>query len=75
MTARGIGRRFAAVTTPIERLPPAYARYLRLRAEGRSDVDIARALEVPPESLGLLDALARAKLERLTAEDGDRERD
>ncbi|MGH3441976.1 MAG: hypothetical protein ACRDUY_08015 [Nitriliruptorales bacterium] len=55
------------MSDPVERLPPVYARYLRLRAAGRSTSEIAAELDVPPQSLDLLDVLAREKLERLKA--------
>lgn len=58
---------------PVERLPAAYARYLRLRAEGRSSADIAAALDVPVQSLALLDAIARDKLEGLADPSGSGE--
>lgn len=61
------------MSDPIERLPSAYASYLRLRAEGRSEAEISEALEVPVQSLGLVDLLARAKLARLEAEDAARD--
>ena len=45
-------------------LPEVYARALRLRERGLSDVDIAQALDVPVEAAGTLLRLAAAKLAR-----------
>ena len=48
----------------IDGLPEVYARALRLRAQGLSDVAIAEALDVPAEAASALLRLAAAKLAR-----------
>lgn len=51
----------------LDRLPAAYALALRLRAAGFADREIAARLEVEPEALETLFAIAEAKLEALRA--------
>jgi len=51
----------------LERLHPVYARGLRLRAAGLSEPAIAAELQIEPEALPLLFALAEAKLASLRA--------
>ena len=46
-------------------LPETYALALRLRAEGLEDAAIARVLDIEPESVGPLLALALSKLANL----------
>lgn len=53
----------------LERLPAAYARALRLRAAGCADQVIAAQLEVEPEALETLFAIAEAKLAALRTEE------
>ena len=48
-------------------LPPAYARALRLRIEGATELDIAARLDIAPDSVGTLIRLAEAKLAALLA--------
>ena len=53
-------------------LPETYALALRLRAEGLDDPAIARVLDIEPESVGPLLALALSKLANLSQRpDGD----
>lgn len=56
-------------------LPPKYAEALRLRREGRTGVDIAARLEVPPESIDVLLQLAEAKLAALWSSSATQEDD
>jgi hypothetical protein len=51
-------------------LPETYALALRLRAEGLDDEAIGRVLEIEPESVAPLLALAHAKLAKLEQPDG-----
>jgi hypothetical protein len=50
----------------ISRLPKTHASALRLRARGFDDDAIARALDVDPNAVGPLLAIADAKLAALT---------
>jgi len=51
-----------AAEAALERIPPAYARALRLRAAGSDQVDIAQQLGVEPEAVPAFLMIAEAKL-------------
>lgn len=52
----------------IDDLPPFYASLLRLHAEAVPADEIARRLDVPPESIALLLELAVRKMQRTATE-------
>lgn len=54
----------------LDLLPEVYAWALRLREDGHSNAEIARALGIPPEAGTSTLELAEAKLERLMHRDG-----
>jgi DNA-directed RNA polymerase specialized sigma24 family protein len=56
----------------LELLPEVYARALLLRQDGRTNAEIARALDIPPEAAASTLELAEAKLGRLMQHDGGR---
>ena len=53
----------------LDRLPPVYARALRLAADGLGHDEIGAALELDPAAVGPLLEIGAAKLERILAED------
>jgi hypothetical protein len=54
-----------AIEAAGDRLAPSHAAALRLAADGASDGEIARSLEIPAEAVAPLLEVARAKLARL----------
>jgi DNA-directed RNA polymerase specialized sigma24 family protein len=50
----------------LQRLPTTYAMALRMRADGRSETEIANGLGIEREAVGPLLQVADAKLEAIT---------